>query len=135
MHNVAGLSCFEELSVCLLYLGSISCLCPFCVFFMGIEITILSMSQCTRQCSSSSKFAWFSCAIFVFVLLATYFKLLDKSNELLFQVKISNFSVESRKVTCTNYEPLILKYYSFTSLTDKSVSDMKVSFIYLFIYC
>lgn len=61
-----------------------------CVFY-GQRDTLLSMSQCTRQSTSSSKFAWFSCTIFLFVL-AAYFKLLDKSNVLLFQVKISNFS-------------------------------------------
>lgn len=61
-----------------------------CVFFSGHRNNLPQMSQCTRQ-SNSSKFASFSCAVFVFVLPAAYFKL-DMSNLSLFQVKIFNFS-------------------------------------------
>lgn len=90
VHSAAIWNCLRNLvCVCSIWVPFHVCLL-FVWFFSGHRNNLPQMSQCTRQ-SNSSKFASFSCAVFVFVLPAAYFKL-DMSNLSLFQVKIFNFS-------------------------------------------
>lgn len=107
---------FEELGgcVCLLYLGFILCLCPFCVCFLGIGIIF---SEC-HSVQDSLALPNLPGLVVLFLHLSSLLVTLSCWTSpiyLYFQVKISNFSSRKKveKITCAYYEPLILKYYCF----------------------
>lgn len=138
MHTVSVWNCSRNLvRVCSTRVPFNVCLL-FVWLFSGYRNNLPWMLQCTRQ-SSSSKFDWFSCAVFSFVLPAAYFKL-DMPNLPLFQVKILNFSSILKEVGKWHVPTVDFKYENTANSYHWQTScihryNMNIIFLYFFVRC